>query len=119
MRTGFKIIAFLFVTVLCCNVLVPDFKNTNQGNPVKNETESFLSVAPANEGSQAIEARNLTSLFSSIPEIFQKNKKEISSALIASALSGVNHYTGYIYYASCLIVRVESTDLIFPSHFFW
>jgi hypothetical protein len=116
MRNFGKILALIFVTVFCCNVVNI---NSHQISPEKNSQESRLSVAPLSDGSQAIEARNLNFFFSTLPDLVQKNKKEISSALIASALSKVNCFSGYIFYASNLIVRIETTDLIFPFHFFW
>ena len=116
MRNFEKILAFIFVTAFCRNVV-------NISSPQifseKNLQETHFSIAPSNDGSQAIEARNLNSFFSTLPDLVQKNKKEISSALIASALSKVNYFSGYIFYASNLIVRIEATDLIFPFHFFW
>ncbi len=115
MRSVRKIMALLFLTAFCCNIVNFD----SHPIPVKNIQESNLSIAPLNNGSQAIEARNLTFFFSTLPDLIQKNKKEISSALIASALSKVNYFTGYIFYASYLILRIETTDLIFPFHFFW
>ena len=119
MRNALKIIAFLFITALCCNIADVKLQSSLHTVPVKTSQESFLSVIPLNDGSQAIEARNLTSFFSTFSNLISKNKKEIPSAVIASALPKVNYFTSYIFYASYLIVRIETTDLIFPFHFFW
>jgi hypothetical protein len=116
MRKFGRILALIFITAFCCNVVNI---SSPQICPEKNSQETHFSIAPSNAGSQAIEARNLNSFFSTLPDLIQKNKKEISSALIASTLSKVNYFSGYIFYASCLIVRIETTDLIFPFHFFW
>jgi|GEM_PF-2452318 len=119
MRNAMKIVAFLFITALCCNIVNAGIKNPSQTIPVKNTQESSLSVAPLNEENQAIESRNLTTSFSALPDPLQKSQKESACSLIASALPKYNYFTRYIFYASCLIVRIQTTDLIFPFHYHW
>jgi len=113
MRSVVKLIALLFIAAFCYNII----HASHLPVPVKNSQQTLLSIAPSNSGSQAIESRNLTSLFSAFSDY--SSKKEISCALIASSLSRANLFTGYIFYASYLILKIETTDLIFPFHFFW
>jgi hypothetical protein len=117
MRNAFKILAFLLITAFCCN-----FANIHVDNS-RIQTEetpgNWLSVSPLDHGSQAIESRNLNDFFSSIPLPNFKNQKVTSILSKTAASIQVNGYKHYLFYATNLILRIETTDLIFPFHFFW
>jgi hypothetical protein len=125
MRKCKKIALVLPVVILYCCIIsfysngVDVTGSTSSKNQPSQDDSRFSSVPPILYG-KMIQTRNVVNVLTNIPVNTLKNhSNNCFPASKASEALHVSHFLRYIFCAANRISGFQSTDIIFPFHYFW